>query len=170
MTVDHDGKIRMDCSSPYAMASLVQLKDKFQVAFGNDPDSDRHGIVTPSAGLMNPNHYLAVAIQYLLTHRPQWSQDVIVGKTLVSSSMIDHVVEKLGRKLSETPGGVQVVRAGIVRRNVLLWRRRERRRQLPPPGWNGVDDRQGRPATGAAGGGDHGGDRQRSRRALSRAD
>ena len=76
MTVDHDGKIRMDCSSPYAMASLVGLKDKFRVAFANDPDSDRHGIVTPSAGLMNPNHYLAVAIGYLLTHRPQWKADV----------------------------------------------------------------------------------------------
>ena len=107
MTVDHDGKIRMDCSSPYAMASLVKLKDKYQVAFANDPDSDRHGIVTPSAGLMNPNHYLSVAIQYLLTHRPDWSQGVVVGKTLVSSSMIDRVVQKLGRKLCETPVGVK---------------------------------------------------------------
>ena len=97
MTVDHDGKIRMDCSSPYAMARLVGLKDKYQVAFANDPDSDRHGIVTPSAGLMNPNAYLAVAIQYLLTERPQWGQHVAVGKTLVSSSMIDRVVNKLGR-------------------------------------------------------------------------
>lgn len=105
MTVDHDGAIRMDCSSPYAMARLITLKDKFQVAFANDPDSDRHGIVTPSAGLMNPNHYLAVAIQYLLTHRPQWSKDVIVGKTLVSSSLIDRVVNKLGRKLCEVPVG-----------------------------------------------------------------
>ncbi|HEX3889938.1 MAG TPA: phosphoglucomutase (alpha-D-glucose-1,6-bisphosphate-dependent) [Verrucomicrobiae bacterium] len=105
MTVDHDGKIRMDCSSPYAMASLVSLKDKFQLAFANDPDSDRHGIVTPSAGLMNPNHYLAVAIGYLLTHRPQWSANVAIGKTLVSSSMIDCVVNKLGRKLCETPVG-----------------------------------------------------------------
>ncbi|HMK22271.1 MAG TPA: hypothetical protein VK466_08040, partial [Terriglobales bacterium] len=105
MTVDHDGKIRMDCSSPYAMARLVRLKDQYRVAFANDPDSDRHGIVTPVAGLMNPNHYLAVAIQYLLTHRPQWSQDSAVGKTLVSSSMIDRVVKKLGRKLSEVPVG-----------------------------------------------------------------
>ena len=113
MTVDHDGKIRMDCSSPYAMASLVRLKDKYQVAFANDPDSDRHGIVTPSAGLMNPNHYLAVAIQYLLTHRPQWSQGVIVGKTLVSSSMIDRVVQKLGRKLSETPVGFKWFAPGL---------------------------------------------------------
>jgi len=105
MTVDHDGKIRMDCSSPYAMARLVALKDKFQVAFANDPDSDRHGIVTPVGGLMNPNHYLAVAIQYLLTHRPQWRKEVAVGKTLVSSSMIDRVVKKLGRDLREVPVG-----------------------------------------------------------------
>ena len=105
MTVDHDGKIRMDCSSPYAMARLVGLKDQYRVAFANDPDSDRHGIVTPSAGLMNPNHYLAVAIRYLLTNRPQWSAHVAVGKTLVSSSMIDRVVNKLGRRLCEVPVG-----------------------------------------------------------------
>jgi len=105
MTVDHDGKIRMDCSSPYAMARLVDLKDQYRVAFANDPDSDRHGIVTPSVGLMNPNHYLAVAIQYLLSHRPQWSVQATVGKTLVSSSMIDRVVNKLGRKLVEVPVG-----------------------------------------------------------------
>ena len=114
MTVDHDGKIRMDCSSPYAMARLVGLKDQYQVAFANDPDSDRHGIVTPVAGLMNPNHYLAVAIQYLLTHRPQWHKDVVVGKTLVSSSMIDRVVTKLGRKLSEVPVGFKWFVAGLV--------------------------------------------------------
>ena len=113
MTVDHDGKIRMDCSSPYAMAGLVGLKDKYRVAFANDPDADRHGIVTPSAGLMNPNHYLAVAIGYLLTHRPQWSPNVIVGKTLVSSSMIDRVVAKLGRKLCETPVGFKWFAPGL---------------------------------------------------------
>ena len=113
MTVDHDGKIRMDCSSPYAMASLVGLKDKYRVAFANDPDADRHGIVTPSAGLMNPNHYLAVAIGYLLTHRPQWSRQVIIGKTLVSSSMIDRVVNKLGRKLCETPVGFKWFAPGL---------------------------------------------------------
>ena len=113
MTVDHDGKIRMDCSSPYAMAGLVGLKDKYRVAFANDPDADRHGIVTPSVGLMNPNHYLAVAIGYLLTHRPQWSQNVIVGKTLVSSSMIDSVVAKLGRKLCETPVGFKWFAPGL---------------------------------------------------------
>ncbi len=105
MTVDHDGKVRMDCSSPYAMAGLVGLKDHYRVAFGNDPDSDRHGIVTPSAGLMNPNHYLAVAINYLLSHRPRWSARATVGKTLVSSSMIDRVVSKLGRQLAEVPVG-----------------------------------------------------------------
>src|SRR5256885_2791318 len=105
MTVDHDGKIRMDPSSPYAMARLVELKDRFRVAFANDPDSDRHGIVTRSAGLMNPNHYLAVAIRYLLTHRPHWPAHAAVGKTLVSSSLIDRVVEKLGRRLSEVPVG-----------------------------------------------------------------
>ena len=113
MSVDHDGKIRMDCSSPYAMASLVRLKDKFRVAFANDPDADRHGIVTPSAGLMNPNHYLAVAIGYLLTHRPQWKADVAIGKTLVSSSMIDRVVNKLGRRLCETPVGFKWFAPGL---------------------------------------------------------
>src|SRR5437870_10298853 len=105
MTVDHDGQIRMDPSSPYAMARLVGLKNQYRGAFANDPDSDRHGIVTPSTGLMNPNHYLAVAIRYLLTHRPRWPSHVAVGKTLVSSSMIDRVVNKLGRRLSEVPVG-----------------------------------------------------------------
>jgi phosphoglucomutase len=105
MTVDHDGKIRMDCSSPYAMARLVGLKDCYDVAFANDPDSDRHGIVTPLSGLMNPNHYLAVATQYLLTHRPHWLAHATVGKTLVSSSMINRVVEKLGHRLYEVPVG-----------------------------------------------------------------
>jgi phosphoglucomutase len=114
MTVDHDGKIRMDCSSPHAMARLVGLKDQYQVAFANDPDADRHGIVTPVAGLMNPNHYLAVAIQYLLTHRPQWPPDSAVGKTLVSSSMIDRVVKKLGRQLREVPVGFKWFVAGLV--------------------------------------------------------
>jgi len=105
MTVDHDGKIRMDCSSPYAMAGLVRLKDQYRVAFANDPDSDRHGIVTPSAGLMNPNHFLAVAIGYLLGNRPGWSARAAVGKTLVSSSMIDRVVHDLGRQVREVPVG-----------------------------------------------------------------
>jgi phosphoglucomutase len=114
MTVDHDGKIRMDCSSPYAMASLVRLKDQYQVAFANDTDADRHGIVTPVDGLMNPNHYLAVAIRYLLTHRPEWRPGVSVGKTLVSSSMIDKVVKKLGRELREVPVGFKWFVSGLV--------------------------------------------------------
>jgi phosphoglucomutase len=113
MTVDHDGKIRMDCSSPYAMARLVGLKDQFRVAFANDPDSDRHGIVTPFGGLMNPNHYLAVAIGYLLTHRPRWSVSVAVGKTLVSSGMIDRVVNKFGRQLCEVPVGFKWFAPGL---------------------------------------------------------
>jgi phosphoglucomutase len=113
MTVDHDGKIRMDCSSPYAMARLVGLKDQFQLAFANDPDSDRHGIVTPSAGLMNPNHYLAVSIQYLLMHRDRWPAHVVVGKTLVSSSMIDRVVNKQGRRLLEVPVGFKWFAPGL---------------------------------------------------------
>jgi len=105
MTVDKDGKIRMDCSSPYAMASLIGLKDRYDVAFGNDPDTDRHGIVTPSAGLLNPNHYLAVAISYLFQNRPGWRPDAAVGKTLVSSAMIDRVAASLGRPLAEVPVG-----------------------------------------------------------------
>ena len=104
MTLDRDGKIRMDCSSPYAMASLISHKDKFDIAVANDPDYDRHGIVCKS-GLMNPNHYLAVAIQYLFTHREGWSKDAAVGKTLVSSSIIDRVVKGIGRELKEVPVG-----------------------------------------------------------------
>jgi len=114
MTVDHDGKIRMDCSSPFAMARLVGLKDQYQVAFANDTDADRHGIVTPSAGLMNPNHYLAVAIRYLLTHRPRWSAAAAVGKTLVSSSLIDRVVAGLGRALWEVPVGFKWFAPGLL--------------------------------------------------------
>src|SRR5262249_24466289 len=114
MTLDHDGKIRMDCSSPYAMARLVGLKDQFRLAFGNDTDSDRHGIVTPSAGLMNPNHYLAVAIRYLLTHRPNWPPRAAIGKTLVSSSLIDRVANKLGRRLCETPVGFKWFVLGLL--------------------------------------------------------
>ena len=113
MTVDHDGKIRMDPSSPYAMARLVDLKDRFRVAFANDPDSDRHGIVTRSAGLLNANHYLAVAIRYLLTHRPHWPTHAAVGKTLVSSSLIDRVVAKLGRRLHEVPVGFKWFVSGL---------------------------------------------------------
>jgi phosphoglucomutase len=114
MTVDHDGRIRMDCSSAYAMARLVDQKDRYRVAFGNDPDADRHGIVTPGAGLLNPNHYLAVAIRYLLTHRPQWPRGAAIGKTLVSSGMIDRVVAGLGRTLTEVPVGFKWFTAGLL--------------------------------------------------------
>jgi len=105
MTADWDGKIRMDCSSPYAMARLIQMRDRFDVAFANDTDADRHGIVTRSSGLMNPNHFLATAISYLFAHRPQWGKDAAIGKTIVSSSIIDRVAKKLNRKLVETPVG-----------------------------------------------------------------
>jgi phosphoglucomutase len=138
MTVDHDGKIRMDCSSPYAMAGLVKLKDDFDIAFGNDPDADRHGIVTRSGGLMNPNYYLAVAIQYLIRNRPEWPASAVVGKTLVSSGLIDRVVSDLGRTLSEVPvgfkwfapglfdgsccfGGEESAGASFLRRNGKVW-------------------------------------------------
>jgi phosphoglucomutase len=114
MTLDRDGKIRMDCSSPYAMASLIDLKDRFDIAFGNDTDGDRHGIVTPSVGLMNPNHYLAVAIWYLYQHRPGWPADAAVGKTLVSSSMIDRVTAHMGRRLAEVPVGFKWFVDGLV--------------------------------------------------------
>jgi phosphoglucomutase len=114
MTLDHDGKIRMDCSSPYAMAGLRKLKSRYSVAFANDPDADRHGIVTPSAGLMNPNHYLAVAIHYLLVNRPVWPKGAAIGKTLVSSSMIDLVVKHAGRKLSEVPVGFKWFASGLL--------------------------------------------------------
>jgi phosphoglucomutase len=113
MTVDHDGRIRMDCSSRFAMQRLVALKDRFRVAFANDPDSDRHGIVTPSAGLMNPNHYLAVAIDWLLGQRPDWPREAVVGKTLVSSAMIDRVVKRRGRTLSEVPVGFKWFAPGL---------------------------------------------------------
>jgi phosphoglucomutase len=138
MTVDHDGKIRMDCSSPYAMASLVKLKDNFDIAFGNDTDADRHGVVTRSAGLMNPNYYLATAIQYLIRNRPEWPASAVVGKTLVSSGLIDRVVADVGRTLWEVPvgfkwfapglfdgsccfGGEESAGASFLRRNGKVW-------------------------------------------------
>lgn len=113
MPVDHDGRIRMDCSSPYAMAGLVALKDRYDIAFGNDPDSDRHGIVARSTGLMNPNHYLAAAISYLLENRPRWRPESLIGKTLVSSSMIDRVVRARGRRLAEMPVGFKWFAPGL---------------------------------------------------------
>lgn len=118
MRRDKDGKIRMDCSSPYAMAGLIDLRDKFDLAFGNDPDFDRHGIVTKKAGLMNPNHYLAVAINYLFQHRCEWPKDVKVGKTLVSSSMIDRVVNSLGRDLAEMPVGFKWFVDGLLNQQI----------------------------------------------------
>lgn len=114
MTVDKDGKVRMDCSSPYAMAGLIHLKDQYDIAFGNDPDSDRHGIVTPSVGLMNPNHYLSAAIWYLFRHRPDWRSETAVGKTLVSSSMIDRVARHLGREVFEVPVGFKWFVTGLM--------------------------------------------------------
>ena len=114
MTLDWDGKIRMDCSSPNAMASLVAAKDSYDISTGNDADADRHGIVTPDAGLMNPNHFLAVAIDYLFANRPGWGDDTAIGKTLVSSSMIDRVAEALGRTLIEVPVGFKWFVPGLI--------------------------------------------------------
>jgi phosphoglucomutase len=114
MCVDRDGKIRMDCSSRYAMAGLIEMKDRFAIAFGNDVDADRHGIVTPTAGLMNPNHYLCVAIDYLFRNRPQWGADAAVGKTAVSSALIDRVAARLGRRLAEVPVGFKFFVHGLL--------------------------------------------------------
>ena len=170
MTVDHDGKIRMDCSSPYAMARLVGLKDQYQVAFANDTDADRHGIVTPSAGLMNPNHYLAVAISYLLTLSPAMVCECGRGQDL-GQQRHDRSGGEQARPSSERGARrLQVVCAGPVRRHVLLWRRGERRGQLPAAGRQRVDHRQGRPDHGSAGGRDHRAYGQGSGRALPRPD
>ncbi|MDD2390119.1 MAG: phosphoglucomutase, alpha-D-glucose phosphate-specific, partial [Desulfobacterales bacterium] len=114
MTVDRDGRIRMDCSSPYAMAGLIDLKNKYDIAFGNDPDGDRHGIVTPSGGLMNPNHFLAVAVWYLFQNRPMWPGNLAIGKTLVSSSMIDRVANDLGLSICEVPVGFKWFVEGLL--------------------------------------------------------
>jgi phosphoglucomutase len=114
MTLDWDGRIRMDCSSPYAMASLIERRADFDISTGNDADSDRHGIVTPDGGLMNPNHFLAVAIEYLMTQRDHWRPDAAVGKTVVSSSMIDRVVDHLGRRLWEVPVGFKCFVPGLI--------------------------------------------------------
>ena len=143
MPLDHDGKIRMDCSSPFAMAGLIQLRDRFDLAFGNDADSDRHGIVTPT-GLMNPNHYLAVAIWYLFQHRPGWSKVAGVGKTLVSSAIIDRVAAHLGRRLVEVPVGFKWFVPGLSDGSL-----------VPSPRRHDLDHGQRRPAPRAARRGDH---------------
>ncbi|MGY3108782.1 alpha-D-glucose phosphate-specific phosphoglucomutase [Bradyrhizobium sp. LM6.9] len=168
MTVDWDGKIRMDCSSPYAMASLIAMRDRFDVAFANDTDADRHGIVTRTGGLMNPNHYLATAISYLFAHRPNWGKDAAIGKTVVSSSIINRVAKKLGRKLVETPVGFQMVRRRAPHGRLRLWRRGECRGLVPAPRRHGVDHRQGRHHPRPARRRDHGEDRPRSEPALQR--
>ena len=144
MTVDWDGRIRMDPSSPYAMARLVELRDRFDIAFGNDTDADRHGIVTPSNGLLNPNHVLSVAVAYLFGGGRAWDTDVAVGKTLVSSAMIDRVTADLGRRLARGPGRLQVVRRRARRRHGGLRGRGECRRIVPAPRRDRVDHRQGR--------------------------
>ena len=170
MTLDWDGRIRMDCSSPYAMASMIANKDKFDVSWACDTDHDRHGIVTRTAGLLNPNHYLAVSIQYLFTHRPEWSAKVGIGKTLVSSSIIDRVAKGLGRPMLEVPVGFKWFVDGLIDGSLGFVRRRVSGRELPAAQRHGVDDRQGWPDHGAAGGGDDRGDGQGSGRTLWRVD
>ncbi len=160
MTLDWDGKIRMDCSSPYAMASLVALKDQFRVAFGNDADADRHGIVTPGSGLMNPNHYLAVAIEYLYANRPGWRADAAVGKTLVSSSMIDRVAADLGRRLVEVPVGFKWFVPGLVDGSFGFGGEESAGASFLRKRRHGLDHRQGRDPAGAARRRDHGRHRQ----------
>ena len=159
--LDHDGKIRMDCSSPYVMSGLIELRDRFDVAVACDPDADRHGIVAPSTGLLNPNHYLAVAINYLFGGARDWPEDTGIGKTLVSSTMIDLVAKDLGRRLVEVPVGFKWFVDGPDRRLARLRRRGERGRLVPALRRHAVVDRQGRHPARAAGGGDHGQDRQR---------
>ena len=167
--VDWDGKIRMDCSSPYAMAGLTELKDRFDVAFGNDPDADRHGIVTPSAGLLNPNHHLAACVAYLFGGNRDWSPAAGVGKTLVSSAIIDRVVADLGRRAGRGPRRVQVVRRRPARRLARVRRRGERGRVVPAPRRLALVHRQGRADPVPARGRDDRARRRRPRRGLPRA-
>ena len=169
MTLDWDGKIRMDCSSPDAMASLIGRRAEFEVATGNDADADRHGIVTPDAGLMNPNHFLAVAIAYLFADRDGWSPTAAIGKTLVSSSMIDRVAASLGRRLDEVPVGFKWFVARAARRLRRLRRRGVGRCLVPAPRRHRVDDRQGRHPARPAGVGDPGDHRPVAVGALRRA-
>jgi hypothetical protein len=165
MTLDHDGKIRMDCSSPYAMASLVKLKDQFDIAFGNDSDYDRHGIVTRSVGLMNPNHFLSVAIWYLFQNRPGWGEEVGIGKTLVSSSMIDRVAAHLNASCARC----RSVSSGSW---MACWTAHSVSAGKRAPAhpscarMEHLDHRQGWLHPGPAGGRDPGGDRPRPGRAL----
>ena len=168
MCVDHDGQIRMDCSSPYAMTGLIGLKNQYRVAFGNDPDSDRHGIVTPSAGLMNPNHFLAVAVQYLFSHRPEWPAAAGIGKTVVSSAILDRVAAALNRKLFEVPVGFKWFVGGLLNSITRVRRRGERRAELPPPQWVRLVHGQGRHHRRPACGGNHDRHRQGSRATLPR--
>ena len=171
MPLDHDGKIRMDCSSPYAMASLIGLKDRFDLAFGNDADSDRHGIVDPGAGLMNPNHYLAVAIEYLFRNRPRLARGRRRwARRWSRSAIIDRVAERLGRRLVEVPVGFKWFVPGLLDGIHRLRRRGERGRELPAPGRHHLDHRQGRHRHGSAGGRDPVADRQGPGAALPRAD
>jgi phosphoglucomutase len=153
MTLDHDGRIRMDCSSPHAMAGLIGLKDRYDISFGNDPDFDRHGIVTRGGGLMNPNHYLSVAIDYLFTSRKLWPGGANVGKTLVSSSMIDRVADSLGRGLFEVPVGFKWFVEGLISSRCGFGGE-ERRRVLPEKRRQRLGHGQGRVHHGPAGGRD----------------
>ena len=168
MTVDWDGQIRMDPSSPYAMQRLIGLKDRFDIAFACDTDHDRHGIVTRSAGLLPPNHYLSVAIFYLFQHRPKWRKDAAIGKTVVSSQMIDRVTAKLGRKLYEVPVGFKWFVDGLLDGSLGFGGEESAGASFAPSGWHRLDDGQGWHRPGVAGGGDHGADGPRSRRDLPR--
>ena len=169
MTLDWDGQIRMDPSSAYAMQRLIAKQDRFDVAFGCDTDHDRHGIVTPGAGLLAPNHYLSVAIDYLFRQRPQWGAQAAVGKTVVSTQLIDRITARLGRRLFEVPVGLQMVLAGPARRRAGTGLRGERRGRLPAPRRHGLDHRQGRHHGGAAGGRNHGPHGPRSGRVVPRS-
>ena len=150
MTVDWDGKIRMDCSSPYAMTRLIALRDKFDIAFANDTDADRHGIVCPSGGLMNPNSFLAAAISYLCANRPEWRRDSAIGKTVVSSGMIDRVDGEARAQAHRSAGGVQMVQQRPDGRIAGVRRRGKRRRVVSSARWGGMDDGQGRTDHGFA--------------------
>ena len=171
MTLDWDEKIRMDCSSPSAMASLIDrcpTAPKFDIATGNDADADRHGIVTPDGGLMNPNHYLAVAIDYLYRHRTGWNPQSVIGKTLVSSSIIDRVAESLGRKLVEVPVGFKWFVPACCPAKAAFGGEESAGRFVQQDGRQRLDHGQGRHPAGAAGLGDHGRHRQVAVRSSTR--